>query len=179
MLTDFHGRANQSFALWEQRISSKAWALSVILLFQFQMNTCKKEWVLICKFKMNFKKSFCWCLNLSTCTYKDNIFPPTPGLKTGMDFRGQVWELVWKMIIVWSEMGSGFGELGGTPAPWIPKNTPPVACEQAHLCECKENYFGSRANIKQGKVRLYAGYWLLNYAPFKVSRYYPTGAKQT
>ena len=30
MLTDFHGRANQSFALWEQRISSKAWALSVV-----------------------------------------------------------------------------------------------------------------------------------------------------
>ena len=30
MLTDFHGRANQNFALWEQRINSKAWALSVV-----------------------------------------------------------------------------------------------------------------------------------------------------
>ena len=30
MLTDFHGRANQNFALWEQRISSKPWALSVV-----------------------------------------------------------------------------------------------------------------------------------------------------
>ena len=30
MLTDFHGRAKQSFALWEQRRSSKAWALSVV-----------------------------------------------------------------------------------------------------------------------------------------------------
>ena len=30
MLTDFHGRANHSFALWEQCISSKAWALSVV-----------------------------------------------------------------------------------------------------------------------------------------------------
>ena len=30
MLTDFHGGANQSFALWEQHISSKAWALSVV-----------------------------------------------------------------------------------------------------------------------------------------------------
>ena len=30
MLTDCHGRANQSFTLWEQRISSKAWALSVL-----------------------------------------------------------------------------------------------------------------------------------------------------
>ena len=33
MLTDCHGRANQSFALWEQRISSKAWALSVVPRF--------------------------------------------------------------------------------------------------------------------------------------------------
>ena len=32
MLTDFHGRDNQSFVLWEQRISSKAWALSLIFL---------------------------------------------------------------------------------------------------------------------------------------------------
>ena len=32
MLTDFYGRANQSFALWEQRISSKALALSVVPL---------------------------------------------------------------------------------------------------------------------------------------------------
>ena len=32
MLTDFHGKASQSFALWEQRISSKAWALSVVLI---------------------------------------------------------------------------------------------------------------------------------------------------
>ena len=30
MVTDFHGRANQNFALWERRISSKAWALSVV-----------------------------------------------------------------------------------------------------------------------------------------------------
>ena len=30
MLTDFYGRANQNFALWERRISSKAWALSVV-----------------------------------------------------------------------------------------------------------------------------------------------------
>ena len=30
MLTDFHGRANQNFALWEWRISSKAWALFVV-----------------------------------------------------------------------------------------------------------------------------------------------------
>ena len=27
--------------------------------------------------------------------------------------------------IVWSEMGSGFGEPGGTPPPRIPRSTPP------------------------------------------------------
>ena len=35
MLTDCHGRANQSYALWEQRISSKAWALSVLVVPHF------------------------------------------------------------------------------------------------------------------------------------------------
>ena len=30
MLTDCHRRTNQNYALWEQRISSKAWALSVL-----------------------------------------------------------------------------------------------------------------------------------------------------
>ena len=33
----------------------------------------------------------------------------------GMDFRGQVW----------SEIGSGFGEPGGTPPPRILRSTPP------------------------------------------------------
>ena len=28
--------------------------------------------------------------------------------------------------IFWSEMGSKFGERGGTPPPRIPRNTPPV-----------------------------------------------------
>ena len=53
-----------------------------------------------------------------------------------------------------------------------------VACEQAHLCKFGENYFGGGADIQRGKVSLHAGYWFLNYAPFKVSRYYPIGAKQ-
>ena len=35
---------------------------------------------------------------------------------------------------------------------------PPVACEQAHLCEFEENYFASGADIQQGKVSLHAGY---------------------
>ena len=30
-----------------------------------------------------------------------------------------------KSVNFWSELGSGFGELGSTPAPGIPRNTPP------------------------------------------------------
>ena len=41
MLTDFHWRANQSFALWEQRISSKAWALSVVPHFFSLPTACR------------------------------------------------------------------------------------------------------------------------------------------
>ena len=36
------------------------------------------------------------------------------GLKTGVG-----------NYIFWSEIGSGFGELGGTPPPRIPRSTPP------------------------------------------------------
>jgi len=39
-----------------------------------------------------------------------------PGLKTGMG-NGTFW----------SEIGSGFGDTGGTPPPKIPRSTPPGA----------------------------------------------------
>ena len=42
----------------------------------------------------------------------------SPGLKTGVE-NG----------IFWSEIGSGFGEPGGTPLPRIPRSTPPRAIE--------------------------------------------------
>ena len=45
------------------------------------------------------------------------------GLKTGVDFRGQVWKGV-ENDTFWSEIGSGFGELGGTPPPRISQITP-------------------------------------------------------
>ena len=32
---------------------------------------------------------------------------------------------MWKITFLWSEMGSGFGETGGTPLPGFPRNTPP------------------------------------------------------
>jgi len=37
-----------------------------------------------------------------------------PGLETGMGNS-----------IFWSEIGSGFGDAGGTPPPKIPRSTPP------------------------------------------------------
>ena len=39
---------------------------------------------------------------------------PEPGLKTGVE----------NDIFFWSEMGSGLGELGGTPPPRIPGSIP-------------------------------------------------------
>ena len=50
----------------------------------------------ICKIEIDFNK-FCWCSNLSN----DDWW--WPGLKMGMDFRGQVWEQVWEMtFLVWN-----------------------------------------------------------------------------
>ena len=55
------------------------------LLRQIQMN--KKE-IEIYQLWNAFEEMFCLCPNLSN----DDI-----GLKTGMDFRGQVWKQMWKM----------------------------------------------------------------------------------
>ena len=41
-----------------------------------------------------------------------------------------------------------------------------------------KKYFGRSAAKQREKVSLQTGYWFLNYAPFKVSRSYPIGAKQ-
>jgi len=47
-----------------------------------------------------------------------------PGLKTGVG-NG----------IFWSEIGSGFGDAGGTPPPKIPRSTPPPrGFEPVHGC---------------------------------------------
>ena len=42
---------------------------------------------------MDFTKSFCWSSNLSN----DDIIYTYVVLKTGVEFRGQVWKRVWKM----------------------------------------------------------------------------------
>ena len=65
----------------------------------------------MCDYEMDFKKSFfCYFSNLSN----DDKISWRPGLKTGM-----------KSANFWSELGSGFGELGSTPPPGLPRNTPP------------------------------------------------------
>ena len=101
--------------------------VSMCSSFQFQMN--KKESVM-CEFEMDFKKSFCCGFNLSnddiisvSCQCLCCVLWPPPGLKTGMDFRGQVWKRVWKMKFFWFDIGSRFGEPGGTPPPRIPRST--------------------------------------------------------
>ena len=57
----------------------------------------------MCDYEMDFKKSF----------FDDDKISWRPGLKTGM-----------KSANFWSELGSGFGELGSTPPPGLPRNTP-------------------------------------------------------
>ena len=71
----------------------------------------RKESV-ICEFEMDFKKSFCCTFNLSnddiisvSCQCLCCVLWPPPGLKTGMDFRGQVWKRVRKMtFFVWNKV---------------------------------------------------------------------------
>ena len=74
--------------------------------------------------KWIFRNPFCCCSYLSI----DAIISLRLGLKTGMDFMGQVWKWVWNMTYFWSEVGSGFRETGGTPPPRIPRHTSPDFC---------------------------------------------------
>ena len=55
-------------------------------------------------------RNLCYFSNVSN----DDKISWRPGLKTGM-----------KSANFWSELGSGFGELGSTPPPGLPRNTPP------------------------------------------------------
>jgi len=87
------------------------------LLFQFQMN--QKERVM-CEFKMGFKKPFC----LSSRKWWPYFY--LPGLKTGMDLRGQVWKWVWKITFFALKYRSGFEEPSYKPSSKIPGNTPRV-----------------------------------------------------
>ena len=69
---------------------------------------------------MNFKKSFCWRSNFSddiisvlVCEHVCCVLGAPPGQKTSMENN-----------IFWSEIGSGFGEPGGTTSTRIPRGAP-------------------------------------------------------
>ena len=65
----------------------------------------------VCDFEMDFK-NFCLRSNLSN----DNISSAErPGLKTGSGFQWCGLKTGVENDIFWSEIGSGFGEPGGTP----------------------------------------------------------------
>ena len=51
--------------------------------------------------EMDFKNFFCWSSNLSN----DDIISQKPGLKTGMDFIGQVTKWVGKIILFGLKQG--------------------------------------------------------------------------
>jgi len=54
-----------------------------------------------------------------------------PGLETGMG-NG----------IFWSEIGSGFGDAGGTPPPKIPRSTPPgTVQDQLNVLDLLNSFF--------------------------------------
>ena len=84
-----------------------------------------------CKFEWKLRNLFCYCPNLSN----DDIFLDArsengygfyrPGLKAGE-----------KNDIIWSEIGSGFGEPGGTPPPRILRSTllPPHRIQIGSQC---------------------------------------------
>ena len=101
------------------------------LSFQLQMN--KKERV-ICKLQNHLKKSSCWRFNLSN---DDIIFAYVNMYVAFFDllqvwkrvwiFWGQLWKRVWKMTFFCCEIGSWFGELGGTPSPRILRSYPRVS----------------------------------------------------
>ena len=73
-----------------------------------------------------FDEFACLRSNLSN----DNIISASrPGLKTGVDFMRSGLKTGAQNDIFWREIGSGFGEPGGTLPPRIPRSTPWVICQ--------------------------------------------------
>ena len=77
MLTDFHGRANQSFVLWEQSISLKAWTLSVVPYFSLSPRrvalSCVGWFSQVLAFRSLYYPwgkmgDYSWSILFSTCT---------------------------------------------------------------------------------------------------------------
>ena len=61
-----------------------------------------------------------------------------------MDFTGQVWKTGVENDMFWSEIGSGFGEPGGTPLPIIPRSTPPPDIEHCAFVNGNGNWYSNR-----------------------------------
>lgn len=106
----------------------------VISLLNNKIN--KKERV-ISKFKMGFKKSFCWHSNLGN----DDTISWRPGLNMGMDFRGLVWKRMWKNGIFWFVLRLGFGVSGSIPPLKIPRSAPTPRHELNLTCRKKFKKF--------------------------------------
>ena len=75
-------------------------SVSTCLWFQFLMNKNERE-------------------NMRICSWR-------PGLKTCMGLKRSRLKTVVENDVIWSEIGSGFGEPGGSPPPRIPRSTPRV-----------------------------------------------------
>ena len=75
---------------------------------------------------MDLNNFFVFRSNL--CINYNIISALRPGLKTGME-----------NYIIWSEIGSGFGEPGGIPPPRIPRSTqtppPPLRGDSYRICQ--------------------------------------------
>ena len=76
--------------------------MNIFIVYRKKDKYANSKWML--------RNSFCCCSNLSN---NNGIIFQRPGLKTGV-----------KNDIFWSEIGSGFGEPGGSPPPRILRSTP-------------------------------------------------------
>ena len=79
------------------------------LSFQFQMYANSK-----CILEIFFFQ--CWRSNLNN----DDIICYTPGLKSGTDFRGQVWKRMWKMAFFDLTCGQNLENQAGRPHQKLP-----------------------------------------------------------
>ena len=91
--------------------------LNLFIVYRKKDKYANSKWML--------RNSFCCCSNLSN----NGIIFQRPGLKTGV-----------KNDIFSSEIGWGFGELGVTPPPRIPRSTPPPG----RTWFCVNSYFWNR-----------------------------------
>ena len=75
----------------------------------------------MCEFEMDFEKSICCGFNLSSDDIVSVLYKHVM-LRFVTTYRSE--NGCGNIHIVWSEIGSGFGEPGGTPPPRTPRSTP-------------------------------------------------------